>query len=120
MGHLHDWLAFMAGALLALLAKWWYWVSSGKKQGKSVWMSTKEWFDVTRSQDQISWCTTILIVWVGGYVFIARSKIGWEWIEALPVTMPFACLLGFAMEYTAPAAFKWVLGKLPWGQGQTG
>ncbi len=116
LGHLHDWISYMVGALLVLGAKWWYWCATGRKAGTPIWKSTKQWFDVTRSQDQISWLTTIGIVWVGGYVYLAGSHLGWEWVEKLPVTMPFAFILGMAMECTAPAAFKWVLGKLPWGQ----
>jgi hypothetical protein len=66
----------------------------------------------------VSWAVTVLWVWVGGYAYLSSARLGWEWVESLPVTMPFACLLGFVNEYTAPAAFKWILGKLPWGQGQ--
>ncbi len=115
MGHVHDWAAYLAGALLALTAKWWYWCRTGQKAGTPVWTSTKQWFDVTRTEDQVSWLATVAIVWCGGYVYLARVRVGWEWVEARPVAVPFAFLLGIVMEYTAPAAFKWGVGRLPFG-----
>ena len=116
MGHFHDWVAYLMGALSALLSKWYSWCETGKDNGKSYWTSTKEWLDITKAPDQISWLATIGVVWCLGYVYLARLRTGWEWLDQFPVAMPFAFLLGVIMEFTSPAAFKWLLSKLPWGK----
>jgi hypothetical protein len=79
-------------------------------------MSTCEWFSLDLMSDQISWLATIAVVWAGGYLYLSKVRFGWEWLDQFPIAVPIAFLLGIIMEYTAPAAFKWILGKLPFGQ----
>jgi len=110
------WLFYLLAALLTLAWKWASWCHTGKKTlQKGIWISTKEWFDITLFEDKLSWITTIGVVWIFGVIYIDRVTWAWfGWIQEIPIHEAVAFFFGSLMEFVAPAAAKFVLSKIPY------
>jgi len=115
-GHLHDWILFIAGVLLALGFKCARYVYEGKKRGVRTKDSLFEWFFEATLANGVSWFTTLFIVLPFGGVYIDKVSVGAGWILNLPVHWTFSLGFGGLMEYIAPNLMKWIVAKLPGGE----
>jgi len=109
------WIAYLAGALLALAWKWLVWVRTGADLGKPVALSTREWFSLTLRSDKISWATTAGCVWVVGSIYIDRI-VAIAALESIPVADSIAFVLGSLAEFTCPGIAKYINGRLGGGE----
>lgn len=109
------WIWYAAGAAGALLWKFISYYRVARKDGKCFAAALDEWIFEKSPENAVSWVATILVVWCAGVTFVGDVAFAWtSWLKQVPPHPAFAALLGYAMEYTAPNAAKWVLGKTPW------
>ena len=110
------WYFYGAGAFLTLLWKLVRYAYHGRNMGRPYKDILCEWFFESSSENAVSWITTIAIVWAFGFLYVGRYEIvEINFLAKIPLASPIAFLLGSLMELAAPAAAKWVLGKLPGG-----
>lgn len=110
------WIWYGVGAFLTLVWKLALYLYRGRKADRQYGAMLGEWFFEASKENATSWITTLAVVWAFGFLYIGNHVIqGAEFIDKIPDAPPFAFLLGSLMELAAPAAAKWVLGKLPGG-----
>lgn len=110
------WIWYAAGAAAALLWKFGIYYRTNRQLGKGLARTIDEWIFEKSPENAVSWVATILIVWAAGVTFISDLAFLWsDFFNKIPHHPAFAALFGYAMEYIAPNAFKWILSKTPWG-----
>jgi hypothetical protein len=114
--HVDDWVCYLVGAILVLMYKWGRYIRQRRAQGIGMKQATIEWFFEPSADNVTSWVVTVGFIWTFGTVYIFKIDIGLgEWFQRLPVMCPFAFLFGGLLELYAPAAARWLMSKLPWG-----
>ena len=115
-----QWMFYLAGAFLALFWKYFSWVYVGvcrKKQSFAA--SSREWLELTTIDSKVSWIATAAFVWVIGTVYIQQIGVSWflgGFLSGVPVVNSIAFALGAVVEYSAPAALKWIVSKIPFAK----
>jgi hypothetical protein len=118
--HIDDWACYTLGIVLTLGYKWMKYVKQRQKSGVSIKDATIEWFFEPSADNVTSWTVTIGLLWTFGTVYIFHIDIGFgDWFQKLPVMAPLSFLFGALLELYAPAAARWVMSKMPWGQSST-
>ena len=106
------WTAYLTSFALTLAYKYGRAVYNGRKQGKTVYAISAEWFWEASAENTVSWVATITSCLAMGGIYIDRI-VEIPLLSAIPVHWAIAAFLASLTEFWAPNFSKWLLSKLP-------